>query len=315
MLLKNVNGLLTNNFIKIISCIVLIAFTSCDHANNKGVPTPHSGTININVDESFKPVIDAEIQVYEASFPDAKINVHYKPEAECLKDVFHDTSTTMVIVTRGLSKDEGNYFENSLGYIPRWDKIATDAVAIVVNNKNTDSIFTIDKLRKLLSGQLGKKQHVIFDGLSATSTVRFAIDSILKGEKFDTSVVKAEKNSEDVLNYVANNTDAIGMVGISWIGNPEDSAQVNMLKKVKLAYVRCDACEDSPYVRPTQLGIETHRYPLVRGLYYILKENYNGLGSGFVDFLQYERGQLIFRRAYLGPAKIGFQIREVKINE
>jgi phosphate transport system substrate-binding protein len=59
----------------------------------------------------------------------------------------------------------------------------------------------------------------------------------------------------------------------------------------------------------------TKRYPLIRGLYYILKENYSGLGSGFLNFLQYERGQLIFRRAYLGPSKIGFGIRNVKINE
>jgi phosphate transport system substrate-binding protein len=71
---------------------------------------------------------------------------------------------------------------------------------------------------------------------------------------------------------------------------------------------------DSPYVKPTQAGILTRRYPLVRGLYYILKENYNGLGSGFASFLKYERGQLIFRRAYLAPV-MDFEIRSVRINE
>ncbi len=81
-----------------------------------------------------------------------------------------------------------------------------------------------------------------------------------------------------------------------------------------MAYVRCDNCEDSSYVKPTQLGILTKRYPLVRGLYCIVKEQTPGLGAGFVSFLKNERGQLIFRRAYLGH-KMSFNIRDVKINE
>lgn len=277
--------------------------------------TPTNGFINISVDESFKPVIDEQIKMFEGSYPGAKINVHYKPEAECLKDLLKDSATRLVIVTRGLNSKEERYFEDSMNYVPRWDKIATDAIAVVVNAKNTDTIFTLKRLQDQLSGRLGNKQPIVFDGLSATSTVRFAIDSILKGKSFDTGVVKAVINSREVLNYIATDENAIGLVGISWIGNPEDTAQVNMLKQVKMAYVKCDICSDSPYVKPSQLSILTKRYPLVRGLYYILKENYSGLGAGFVDFMQFERGQLIFKRAYLGSAKMGFAIRSVKINE
>ena len=274
-----------------------------------------SGTINISVDESFKPVIDEQIKVFESSYPNAKIIAHYKPEADCLRDILTDSLTRMVIVTRGLNRREEKYFKDSLNYFPRWDEIATDAVAIIVNSKSKDTIFTVERLQQQLSGSSGKKEQIVFDGLSATSTVRFAIDSILKGKKFDTSVVRAVKSSKAVLDYVAANENAIGLVGISWIGNPEDTAQVQMLKKVKMVYVKCDNCTDSPYVKPNQLNIMTRRYPLVRGLYFVLKENYSGLGSGFLNFLQYERGQLIFRRAYLGSSKMGFAIRNVQINE
>jgi len=274
-----------------------------------------SGTIHISVDESFKPIMDEQIKVFEGSNRGAKIIAHYKSEAACLQDIFNDPITKMVIVTRGLTRKEEKYFKESLHYFPRWDELATDAIAIVVNKKSTDTIFTLQRLQQQLAGLKGKKQQIIFDGLNATSTVRFAIDSILKGAKFDTGVVRAVKNSQAVLDYVAANDNAIGLVGISWIGNPEDTAQVKMLQKVKMVYVKCEYCSDSPYVKPTQYGIMTKRYPLIRGLYFILKENYSGLGSGFLNFLQYERGQLIFRRAYLGPSKIGFGIRNVKINE
>jgi len=274
-----------------------------------------SGTIHLSVDESFKPVMDEQIKVFESSNPDAKIIAHYKPEADCLRDLLRDSATRMVIVTRGLSRKEEKFFKDSLNYFPRWDELATDAIAIVVNAKSNDTLFTFERLQKQLSGLMGDQQQIIFDGLNATSTVRFAIDSILKGRKFDTGVVRAVNGSKAVLDYVAANENSIGLVGISWIGNPEDTAQVIMLKKVKMVYVKCDICIDSPYSKPNQYNIMTRRYPLVRGLYFILKENYSGLGSGFLNFLQYERGQLIFRRAYLGSSKMGFAIRSVKINE
>ena len=63
-----------------------------------------------------------------------------------------------------------------------------------------------------------------------------------------------------------------------------------------------------------QESINSHRYPLVRGLYYVLKENYSGLGTGFSSFLRYEKGQLIFRRAYLEPV-MDFDVRNVRLNE
>jgi phosphate transport system substrate-binding protein len=50
-------------------------------------------------------------------------------------------------------------------------------------------------------------------------------------------------------------------------------------------------------------------------LYYILKENYAGLGKGFVNFLTHEKGQLIFRRGYLVPDRMAFQIRKAKVSE
>ena len=272
------------------------------------------GTIHISVDESFKPVIEEQIQVFEKSFPDTHIIADYKTEADCIKDLFRDTSNRMIIVTRGLTEEEDQYFKDTLRYLPHWNEIASDAIAIIVNSKNNDTLFTIDRLKKQLTGLSNRDQTVVFDGLNATSTVRYALDSILRGQKFDTSIVRAVKNSQEVINYVAEHADAIGFVGISWIGNPEDSAQVNMLRKVKIAYVSCDVCKDSPYVKPMQMSILTKRYPLVRGLYYILKENYDGLGTRFVNFMKNERGQLIFKRAYLG-AKMGFGVRNVKINE
>jgi phosphate transport system substrate-binding protein len=75
------------------------------------------GKINISADESFKPVIEAQVQVYESDYPDVKLNVHYKPEADCLNDLTVD-SVRMIIVTRYISPDEKRFLEDSLKLSP-----------------------------------------------------------------------------------------------------------------------------------------------------------------------------------------------------
>jgi len=308
--------------IKVIARLMLVwlpvlLLHACNGSGSKEVrlyDTPDSGTIRISVDESFRPVIEEQIKVYEATHPGTKINANYKTEAECLKDLVADSATKLIVVTRSLTAKETGYFNDTLSFVPRSERLAWDAIAVVVNAKSTDTIFTLLQLQQLLAGEVNNDKKVVFDGLTATSTIRFALDSILKGKKFDFNKVQAAKNSKEVLDFVASEEKAIGFVGISWIGNPEDTAQVSMLKKVKIAYIKCNACLDSPYVKPTQQGISSRRYPLVRGLYYILKERSSGLASGLAGFMQYERGQLIFRRAYLQPV-MNFDVRNVIVNE
>jgi len=304
------------NKLHFFSLLFLLLFQNCSRTNKDIIPadSPFIGTINISADESFKPVIDEQIRMYEASYPGTKIIAHYKPEADCFRDLQNDSSNRLIIVTRGLSYKEEKFYNDSLNYNPGWNQVANDAITLIVNQKSTDTLITIERLQQQLTGKIFRDQTIVFDGLKSTSAVRFISDSILHGQKFDTSVVKAAKNSSEVIDYVANNENAIGMIGVGWIGNPEDSSHINLLRKVKIAYVECNTCNDTPFVKPVQHTILTKRYPLVRGLYYIIKENYRGLGSGFVSFLKSERGQLIFKRAYLGPV-MSFGIRNVKINQ
>ncbi|CAN5359199.1 substrate-binding domain-containing protein [soil metagenome] len=298
-----------NKFKKIllVFAVSVILLQGCEPVPNADLDTPNSGIIHISVDESFKPVIDSQIQVFESQFPKAKIIAEYKAEAECLKDLLKD-STRMIIITRELTNDEEAFYKDSLKFVPSSGKVANDAVTLIVNNKSTDTLFSLSKIRGILQGTTADRQVAVFDGLTATSTVRFAVDSILKGQPFNRSKVFASKNTQEVINYVSKNENAVGFVGVSWLGNNDDTAQLSFLKKVKVAALEC-RCPEKTFVKPYQYNIVTRRYPLVRGLYYIMKENYSGLGSGFANFLEDEKGQLIFKYAYLGPAKMNFTVR------
>ena len=292
---------------------VIVLLLGCGDPAGKKFPqeTPTSGTIHISADESFKPVMDSEVKVFESSFPGAKLIIHYKPEAACFRDLTND-STRMIIVTRELSKQEQKFYLDSIHFIPIYGKLAYDAIAVIVNNRARDTIFTMGEIRALLRGTDNRGLQVVMDGLSATSTVRYAMDSVLKGQPLGKNVM-ATDSSEAVINYVATHPEAIGFIGVGWIGNPEDPDQTRFLEKVKVAAILCDSCPGEPYVQPYQQNIALNRYPMVRGLYYILKEDFKGVGNNFVNFLQLERGQLIFRRAYLMPARMSFEIRNMQI--
>lgn len=296
-----------------LSCMLVV--TSCksfDEQANELPDNAYKGTIRVSADESFKPIIDEHVKIYESQHAGTKIKVEYKPEAECLKDL-PDDSVRMVIATRAASSEESEFIADTLEKNLRSMTIAIDAIAVVVHPSSPDSLFTIQEIREILTGRFKKTLIPVFDGVKATSTVRFIIDSVLRGDTL-TSEAMAARSSEGVIDYVSENPGVIGFIGISWIGNREDTSQMSFLKKVRIAWLEST---DKPgkFVKPYQANIYTKRYPMVRDLVYILKENYRGLGTAFANFMSGEIGQKIFRRAYLVPTKKNFGIRPVKLNE
>ena len=295
--------------------LILLILAGCGGQSDYAEPTDRydSGSINISADESFKPVIDSQVQVYEAKYPNVKLNVHYKPEADCLKDLAVD-SVRMVIVTRRYTPEEKQFMLDSLKVSPEQLSLAFDAIAVIVHPESEKSLFTMGELQQVLKGNFKKNLIPVFDGLNATSTVRFIIDSVLRGDTL-TSKALAARSSEEVINYVSKHREAVGFIGVSWIGDKDDPKQQSFLKKVKLAEIES---VDLPgkYIQPVQANIYSGRYPMIRELVYILKENHrSGLGHGFKNFMTNEKGQLIFRRAYLLPAHMQFNVRSANLRE
>ncbi len=304
--------------IKFTGCIIFFIcwlFTACksyDQQEKERPDTPLRGSINVSADESFKPVIDEMKKIYEANHPGTAINIVYKPEAECFKDLLTD-SIRMVIATRDVSEQEREEIIDSLHIGPSSLRVARDGISVIVNPAETDTMFTMAEIKDILRGRYNKTLIPVFDGLKATSTVRFIIDSILRGDSL-TPKAMAARSSEAVIDYVSKNTGVIGFIGVSWIGNPEDTAQLSFLKKVNVCSIESTDRPDS-YCKAYQANIYFKRYPMVRDLVYVLKENYTGLGTGFANFISGEIGQIIFNRSYLAPTLKNLGMRPVRLRE
>lgn len=312
-------------YLHIAALVVVVLSWGCNNKNRRPPDTPTSGTIHISVDESFQPLLDTEIGVFEDLNPDANIIPAYKPEADCIKDLINDSSQ-LIIVTRDLNEEEQEYFKSM--QMPINSKpIARDAVALIVNPANPDTTLTMKEIRDLMSGTDSSRYEIVFDNENS-SLVHFMIDSVNNGKPLPPGT-KAANGCADVVNYVSNNKDALGVIGVSWVSNPYDSTGLSFLKKIRVVGVMSDSTynylsknpgfdPDDPqyaqyYFKPYQAYIALKSYPLTRTVYFILREPYFGLGTGFANFLGGNKGQMIIGKNRLFPLNLNIQIRKATI--
>lgn len=304
---------------------VLLA-AGCHNGSKAPPDTPTSGTIKISVDESFQPLMDTEINVFQNLNPEAHIVASYKSERDCITDLIND-SAAMVIVTRPLSDSENLYFKGIR--MPIVSKpLARDAVALIVNPGNKDTSLTMPEIKAIMSGQdTSKYKDVVFDRQNS-SLVRYVIDSINHGKPLPSNM-KAAQGCAQVVDYVAANKNALGVIGVSWVSDPYDSTGLSFLNKIKVVGVMSDSTynylkvnpsfdpHDPAYARyyfkPYQAYIALRSYPLTRTVYFILREPYFGLGTGFANFLGGNKGQMIIGKERLFPLNLNIQIRQATI--
>lgn len=285
--------------------------TGCGENDKPKQPkdTITTGTIEVSADETFRPVIEEEIKVFDSSYPDAHINIHYKSEAECIKDLINGNAR-LILVTRDLSKQEKQFAEESK-IITSSMPIAKDAVAMIVNNANKDTVFSIAEIKGIITGQNVNKYSVVFDN-PGSSTLRYMLDSLIPGEKLGDNVYAAH-GTDSVINYVANNPNAVGFISVSHVSDFDDPEGLAFIGNVKVVSVFNDSMQQ--FFKPYQAYIAPEWYPLTRKLYYVHSDTYNGLAYGFAKFLSKERGQLIFKQARLFPTKVNIIFRQAEMNK
>lgn len=295
----------------IISLFPLLLFF-CFGCNGSDSPddTPTYGQISISVDETFKPLIDSEIYTFEGIYNYTDVNASYKTEMEAFNDLMNDT-IRLIIVPRQLNKDELKEFEK-WEIVPKVTKIAYDAVALIGSKDLKDSTLTLDEIKTLLSdGSVSsfKNVKVVFDN-NNSSTINFLKEKT--GVTQLSSNCYALTSNSAVIDYVAKEKNCIGVIGVNWISDRDDTTNLSFLNSVRVMEISTN--ENSEYFKPYQAYIAQKIYPLWREVYIISKEAYTGLGTGLTAFIASERGQRIVLKFGLVPATMPVRLVEL-INE
>ncbi|MEI6553998.1 MAG: substrate-binding domain-containing protein [Paludibacter sp.] len=307
--------------LKILSFSFLVLLFSCQNkVKDKFTDTYTTGVIPIAVDENFKPIIQEEIDVFEALTPKANIIPNYTTEVEVLNLLLKD-SVRLAIATRPLSSKEEKYL-NSKSFYPHSYKFAHDGLALIVNKLNQDTMITVNDIRRILMGQvtnwneifpksrLGKFQ-IVFDNQNS-STIRYAIDSICDGKSLSKKLY-AQNNNLEVIDFVSRTPNAIGIIGVNWLGNKKDTTNLSFRNEVNVMAVssESEATSENSY-KPFQAYLFYGYYPLTRYVYVIMNDPRGSLPSGFTNFLTSDRGQRIVLKSGLVPATQPVRVVQIK---
>ncbi len=292
-----------------ISFLFLIFLTACGSKSQYN-DTPTSGSISIAVDETFKPIAQAEIDVFQSIYNSTEIKPSYDSEKISFKKLLND-SVRMIICSRKLNNQEKEIFR-SKKFFPKEIKIATDAIALIVHPSNKDTIISVENLKEILNGKITNWQQIyptsklgkitlVFDNQNS-STVHYLIDAVCKGDSLSNKLTALSVNSE-VINFVSKNPNAIGVIGTSFVSDRDDSTSISFLKTIKVMAVSKEhtATYENSF-QPYQAYIATQQYPLYRDVYIILSEPRTGLASGFTSFITSDRGQRIILKSGILPA-------------
>lgn len=305
-----------------IAWLVAAAFLSaCQSKPKDGLTdTSTSGVIAIAADESFRPIIQEEADVFEGLFPLAGIVPRYVTEVEAVNLLLKD-SLRLAITSRRLTPEEMNSF-NSRKFFPQEIKIATDGLALITHRGNPDTLITVNQLRSILTGRVlqwndlypaSRLKHIlpVFDNKNS-STVRFAVDSICKGASLSDRV-KALKTNKEVIDYVSRTPEAIGIIGVNWLSDRNDSTGLTFSKEVRVMSVSAaaQATPENSY-KPYQAYLYYGDYPLTRSIYALLNDPRSALPWGFASFLASDRGQRIILKSGLVPATQPVRIVNIK---
>ena len=192
-----------------------------------------------------------------------------------------------------------------------------------MNRQNPDSLISVNDIRRILTGEVKnwkeiypksplKEIRVVFDNRNS-STVRFATDSICGGKYLSTTEVKALRTNQQVIDYVAQTPDAIGVIGVNWLGNRSDTTNFSFRDEIRIMFVSAEqkATLENSY-RPYQAYLYYGNYPLARPIYILLNDPRNSLPWGFASFLTSDRGQRIILKSGLVPATQPVRIVDVK---
>jgi len=289
--------------------LCVLALGACKQKQEeKTTETTLTGTTILAADESFQPIVDQEAYVFEHLNTQAKLNVLYKPENNILGLLMND-SVRLAILSRELSTEEQTVLKNR-NLSAETSRFAVDAVALIVNKASSDTTITVGQLKDMLNGKSAKNLNLVFDNPNS-SLLRY-LKALAGSGELKAKNVYALKNNKEIIRYVSEHENAIGITGFSWLNDPDDD-YAEALSKVKIVSVKDESNKNNAYFKPSQETLALKQYPLIRNLYIVNCTGKMGLGTGFAYFMLGETGQRIILRSGILPNEIPG--REVNIKK
>jgi phosphate transport system substrate-binding protein len=303
----------------IITAFALIMTSCLNGGKNTINETPTSGNIKILVDESFKPLLETEVNTFTGIYHYATIKNVYKSEVDVVNDFMNDSARVMV-TSRKLTDDQIKYLRDTL-IVARTHTFAYDAIALVTNRENIDTLIRYQEVKDIFTGKITSWKDI--NSKTKLGKIRVIFDNAKSGnirffrERFDisgqlSSNFFAVNSNEEVIDFVEKNKDAMGLISVNWISDKDDSTSRSFTKRVNVMAISQAFMDDNSFYRPQQGFLYDKSYPFVREVYLISRESFAGLGSGFINWACAEQGQRIVLKSGLVPATMPIRLVQIR---
>lgn len=280
----------------------MAVFVSCDDAPSKDKEGIVMGRAKVLVDETISPVVEDQLNVFHNSYTNTELTMISLPENQVISYLMRD-SAQIAVAARPLTEQEIAFFQKKKIY-PRMVKFATDAIAVITQKSNADSTISVDEIIQLMRGEnVEGGRALVFDNGNSSTVDYFR--KLAGVDKLPERGVYALKTSADILRYVNENPQSVGVIGINWLVQPP-SDLADYVENIRLIGVKNQKGKpgDDGYYKPSQTNLALNLYPFTRVLYCINVQGKEAVGMGFSAFLHGERGQRLILKSGLLPDSI-----------
>ncbi len=316
-------------------CLLLIAvisttITSCSGCSKKS--EQEIKLCNVVCDESFRDILDEEIQVFESRNFDAGICVlpSYTDESSAIDSLLNN-KVDLIITYRDLTNGEKSTLKKQnrgSHSLP----IAVDAIALIVNKGNDVDNLSMEDIQDIITGkktkwgelnsivQPDKPIKLVFDR-NGSGAVHYIKDKFNEGKDFNIDVY-AQGGTEAVFDLVKKDKTAIGIVGVSWIADDmksqvhyddgQYSQTADPVDEFKVIGIRVNKNGTPTIYKPYQQHIYDGDYPLFRVVYAINASPLGTVENKFYVFITGSIGQKIMLHTGISPYRLEDRVINLK---
>src|SRR6218665_2314936 len=240
--------------VRIFSFIAIgIVLFSCN--TPVGNKADYTGNATFYAEKNIQPYIETTLVAYSGFAPKESYTPVFKREIDVVNTFLADKSN-LIFISRDLDDSERSYFKK-LKYAIRTEKIILGAIALI-SPQGEDSTYTEDEFMKLLVSDDENSPKILFDEVQSANFNYFYDKLKKQGKKFGDRV-KCLHGNPEVIKYMKENKNCIGVIGYNWISDIDDKEMMKSMENVQLLQVSKGSSKN--YVIPTMYYVFEKQYP------------------------------------------------------
>jgi phosphate transport system substrate-binding protein len=251
-----------------LSCLILgaLALGGCGQSSSETITEAGSTTV--------QPVAEKLAAAFKQKNPDVTITIQGGGSSVGIKSAA-DGTVDIGAASRELKPDEPELMTHLL---------ARDGIAVIVNPSNAVTGLTKEQVVKIFAGEITNWNQL--GGASAVITVisreegsgtRTAFEELVMGKTLITAKAILQPSNGALRTAVSTTPLSIGYLSLGYLDNTVKALSIDG-------------------VAPTAENSKSGKYPVVRPLYFLTKEQPTGLVKDFIDFCLGSEGQMIIEK-------------------